>query len=124
MKPHDVLLKAMPKRISWEPRRRSLDQRSNDAAMASAVGATRLRRADGPAQRECPFASGGSEDSGTSAPALREKYYDLKMHHFREKLSQEQIHLSCTWAQKALQEVAEIHPLLLEISTAIPLDLH
>ncbi|HJZ79790.1 MAG TPA: hypothetical protein VKD91_05575 [Pyrinomonadaceae bacterium] len=46
------------------------------------------------------------------------------MRHFREKLSQEQIHLSCTWAQKGLPEVAEIHPRLLEISTAISLDLH
>jgi hypothetical protein len=34
----------------------------------------------------------------------REKYYDLNMRHFHEKLSQEhQIHLSYTWVQQALQ---------------------
>jgi transposase len=105
MKLQDVLLKAMAKKISW-----------GDAAEIIGISDRTMRRWH---QRWDEHGYGGLVDRRKGKPSshrvavktveevlrlYREKYYDLNMRHFHEKLSQEhQIHLSYTWVQQALQ---------------------
>jgi transposase len=105
MKLQDVLLKAMAKKISW-----------GAAAEIIGISDRTMRRWH---QRWDQHGYDGLMDRRKGKPSshrvavkaveevlrlYREKYYDLNMRHFHEKLSQEhQIHLSYTWVQKALQ---------------------
>ena len=105
MKLHDVLLKAMGKRLSW-------------LAAAEIIGVTprTMRRWR---ERLEQHGYNGLRDrrKGKSSPrrvALKtceevlrlyqEKYFDLNVRHFHEKLKQEHgIHLSYSWVKQALQ---------------------
>jgi transposase len=105
MKLQDVLLKAMAKKISW-------------GAAAEIIGISdRTMRRWHERWREHGYA--GLMDRRKGKPSshrvavqtveevlrlYREKYYDLNIRHFHEKLSQHhQINLSYTWVQQALQ---------------------
>jgi transposase len=105
MKLQDVLLKAMAKKITWWA-----------AAEIIGVSDRTMRRwhqrlveggYDGLADRRKGKPSSHRVALKTAEEVLglyREKYYDLNIRHFHEKLSQEhQIELSYTWVQKALQ---------------------
>ena len=105
MKLQDVLLKAMAKKISW-----------GAAAEIIGISDRTMRRWH---ERWDEHGYGGLVDRRKGKPSshrvavktveevlrlYREKYYDLNMRHFHEKLSEEhQIHLSYTWVQQALQ---------------------
>jgi transposase len=105
MKLQDVLLKAMAKKITWWA-----------AAEIIGVSDRTMRRWH---QRWEKHGYDGLMDRRKGKPSshrvavktveevlrlYREKYYDLNMRHFHEKLSQDhQIHLSYTWVQQALQ---------------------
>jgi transposase len=105
MKLQDVLLKAMAKKISW-----------GAAAEIIGISDRTMRRWH---ERWEEHGYGGLVDRRKGKPSshrvavktveevlrlYREKYYDLNMRHFHEKLSEEhQIHLSYTWVQQALQ---------------------
>lgn len=105
MKLQDVLLKAMAKKISW-----------GDAAEIIGISDRTMRRWH---ERWNEHGYGGLVDRRKGKPSshrvavktveevlrlYRERYYDLNMRHFHEKLSEEhQIHLSYTWVQQALQ---------------------
>jgi transposase len=105
MKLQDVLLKAMAKKITWWA-----------AAEIIGISDRTMRRwhrrlvedgYDGLADRRKGKPSSHRVALQTAEEVLRlyrEKYYDLNIRHFHEKLSQEhQIHLSYTWVQQALQ---------------------
>ena len=105
MKLQDVLLKAMAKKISW-----------GSAAEIIGISDRTMRRWH---ERWDEHGYGGLVDRRKGKPSshrvavktveevlrlYREKYYDLNMRHFHEKLSEEhQIHLSYSWVQQALQ---------------------
>src|SRR4051794_15925453 len=105
MKVQEVLLRAMAKKITWW-----------QAAGIIGVSARTMRRwrerleqdgYDGLADRR---QGGGSpkrvslETCETGLGLYRERYYDLNIRHFHEKLKEEHgIELSYTWVQKALQ---------------------
>jgi transposase len=105
MKLQDVLLKAMAKKISW-----------GTAAEIIGISDRTMRRWH---QRWTEHGYDGLMDRRKGKPSshrvavktveevlrlYREKYFDLNMRHFHEKLSQEhQIELSYTWVQQALQ---------------------
>ena len=101
MKLQDVLWKAMAKKISWgaaakiigisDPTMRRWHQHGYDGLMDRRKGKGSTHRVAVKTVEEV-------------LRLYREKYYDLNMRHFHEKLSQEhQIELSYTWVQKALQ---------------------
>jgi transposase len=105
MKVQDVLLKAMAKKITWWA-----------AAEIIGVSDRTMRRwhqrleedgYDGLADRRKGKPSSHRVALKTAEEVLRlyrEKYHDLNMRHFHEKLKEEhQIHLSYTWVQQALQ---------------------
>jgi len=105
MKLQDVLLKAMAKKISW-----------GTAAEIIGISDRTMRRwherwkehgYDGLMDRRKGKPSAHRVAVKTVEEVLRlyrEKYYDLNMRHFHEKLSEEhEIHLSYTWVQQALQ---------------------
>jgi transposase len=105
MKVQDVMLKAMAKKITWWA-----------AAEIIGVSDRTMRRwhqrleedgYDGLADRRKGKPSSHRVALKTAEEVLRlyrEKYYDLNMRHFHEKLKEEhQIDLSYTWVQQALQ---------------------
>jgi transposase len=105
MKVQDVLLKAMAKKITWWA-----------AAEIIGVSDRTMRRwhqrleedgYDGLADRRKGKPSSHRVALKTAEEVLRlyrEKYHDLNIRHFHEKLKEEhQIHLSYTWVQQALQ---------------------
>ena len=105
MKLQDVLLKAMAKKISW-----------GDAAEIIGISDRTMRRwherwrehgYDGLMDRRKGKPSSHRVAVKTVEEVLRlyrERYFDLNIRHFHEKLSQEhQINLSYTWVQQALQ---------------------
>jgi transposase len=105
MKVQEVLLRAMAKKITWW-----------QAAEIIGVSARTMRRwrerleedgYDGLADRRKGVVSPKRVPLETCQRALglfQEKYYDLNMRHFHEKLSEEHgIELSYSWVQKALQ---------------------
>ena len=105
MKLQDVLLKAMAKKISW-----------GAAAEIIGISDRTMRRWH---QRWDEHGYEGLMDRRKGKPSshrvavktveevlrlYRERYFDLNVRHFHEKLSEEhQIHLSYTWVQQALQ---------------------
>ena len=105
MKVQDVLLRAMAKKITWW-----------QAAEIIGVSARTMRRwrerlerdgYDGLADRRKGMVSPKRVPLDVCEKVLglyRERYYDLNMRHFQEKLKEEHgIELSYTWVQKALQ---------------------
>lgn len=105
MKVQDVLLRAMAKKITWW-----------QAAEIIGVSVRTMRRwrerleeegYDGLADRRKGAVSPKRVPLKTCQRVLglfQDKYYDLNMRHFHEKLKEEQgIELSYTWVQKALQ---------------------
>jgi transposase len=105
MKLHDVLLKAMAKKITWweaaeiigvtdRTMRRWRERLEQDGYSGLAD-----RRKGKPSDKRVPLA--------TVEQVLRlyqETYYDLNIRHFHEKLRKEHgMELSYTWVQKALQ---------------------
>ena len=105
MKLHDVLLKAMAKKITWwdaaeiigvtDRTMRRWRARLESGGYSGLVD----RRKDKPSDKRVPLA--------TVELVLRlykETYFDLNIRHFHEKLWEEhKIELSYTWVQKALQ---------------------
>ena len=105
MKLQDVLLKAMAKKISW-----------GTAAEIIGISDRTMRRWH---QRWDQHGYDGLMDRRKGKPSAhriavktveevlrlyRDKYFDLNMRHFQEKLSEEhEIHLSYSWVQQALQ---------------------
>jgi transposase len=105
MKLHDVLLKAMAKKITWW-----------DAAEIIGVTDRTMRRWRGRLEKD---GYSGLVDRRKSKPSdkrvplvtvelvlrlYKETYFDLNIRHFHEKLREEhQIELSYTWVQRALQ---------------------
>jgi transposase len=105
MKVQEVLLRAMAKKISWW-----------QAAEIIGVSARTMRRwrerlaqdgYDGLADRRKGVVSPKRVALDVCEQVLglyRERYYDLNIRHFHEKLQEEHgIELSYTWVQKALQ---------------------
>src|SRR3982750_565279 len=105
MKIQEVLLRAMAKKITWW-----------QAAEIIGVSARTMRRwrerlelhgYDGLTDRRKGLVSPKRVPLGMCETVLglyRERYYDLNMRHFHEKLQEEHgIELSYTWVQKALQ---------------------
>lgn len=105
MKVQEVLLRAMAKKITWW-----------QGAEIIGVSARTMRRwrerleedgYDGLADRRKGVVSPKRVPLETCQKVLglfQERYYDLNMRHFHEKLSEEHgIELSYTWVQKALQ---------------------
>jgi len=105
MKLQDVLLKAMAKKISWGAAAEIIG--ISDRTMRRWHERWREHGYDGLMDRRKGKPSSRRVAVKTVEEVLRlyrEKYYDLNMRHFQEKLSQEhQIHLSYTWVQQALQ---------------------
>ena len=105
MKLHDVLLRAMAKKITWwsaaeiigvsdRTMRRWRERLEEDGYSGLAD-----RRKGRPSDKRVPLAQ-----VETVLRLYQETYYDLNMRHFHEKLREEHdIHLSYTWVQKALQ---------------------
>jgi transposase len=105
MKLHDVLLKAMAKKITWweaaeiigvtDRTMRRWRERLDEHGYSGLAD----RRKGKPSDKRVPLA--------TVEQVLRlyqESYYDLNIRHFHEKLREEHgIELSYTWVQKALQ---------------------
>ena len=105
MKLQDVLLKAMAKKIQWweaaeiigvtDRTMRRWRQRLEEHGYSGLVDYRKSR----PSDKRVPLA--------TAEEVLRlfqEKYFDLNIRHFHEKLREEHdIQLSYTWVQKALQ---------------------
>ena len=105
MKLQDVLLKAMAKKITWweaaeiigvtDRTMRRWRERLEEHGYSGLVD----RRKGKPSDKRVPVA--------TVEEVLRlyqEKYFDLNIRHFHEKLREEHgIELSYTWVQKALQ---------------------
>ncbi len=105
MKVQEVVLRAMAKKITWW-----------QAAEIIGISARTMRRwrerleregYDGLADRRKGMVSPKRVPLETCEKVLglyRERYYDLNMRHFHEKLQEEhEIELSYTWVQKALQ---------------------
>jgi transposase len=105
MKLHDVLLKAMAKKITWWDAAEIIGVTDRTMrrwrARLESDGYSGLvdRRKDKPSDKRVPLA--------TVELVLRlykETYFDLNIRHFHEKLCEEhKIELSYTWVQKALQ---------------------
>jgi transposase len=105
MKLQDVLLKAMAKKITWWQAAEIIGvtdrtmRRWRERLEEHGYGGLADRRKGQPSFRRVPLA--------TCEEVLRlyqERYFDLSMRHFHEKLQQEHaIELSYTWVQQALQ---------------------
>ena len=105
MKVQEVILRAMAKKITWWQAaeiiglsdrqmrrwRERYEQRGSDGLID--------RRRGRPSQKRVPM------DEAEQVLALyREKYFDLNVRHFHEKLREQHgIGLSCTWVKQALQ---------------------
>jgi len=105
MKLHDVLLKAMARKITWwsaaeiigvtDRTMRRWRERLEEHGYAGLAD----RRKGKPSDKRVPL-----EVVERVLKLYQETYYDLNMRHFHEKLKQEHgIELSYTWVQKALQ---------------------
>src|SRR5579864_7208635 len=106
MKVQDVMLQAMAKRITWWQAAEILrHSRPAHAALAGALRGRGIQRIAGPAAGQAVAAPGGGGDGGESVRLVyREKYFDLNVQHFHEKLRAEHgIELSYTWVKQALQ---------------------
>lgn len=105
MKLQDVLLKAMAKKISWGAAAEIIG--ISDRTMRRWHERWKQHGYDGLLDRRKGKPSSHRVAVKTVEEVLRlyrEKYFDLNMRHFHEKLSQEhQIQLSYTWVQQALQ---------------------
>lgn len=105
MKLQDVLLKAMAKKIRWWEAAEIIGvsdrtmRRWRERIEEHGYSGLADRRKGKPSQKRVPLA--------TAEEVLRlfqEKYHDLNIRHFHEKLREEHgIELSYTWVQKALQ---------------------
>jgi transposase len=105
MKVQDVLLKAMAKKLTWWDAAEIIGvtdrtmRRWRKRMEAAGYGGLADRRKGKPSARRIPL--------DTVEQALRfykERYFDLNMRHFHEKLRAEHdIHLSYSWVQQALQ---------------------
>lgn len=105
MKLHDVLLKAMAKKITWWQAAEIIGvtdrtmRRWRERLEQEGYSGLADRRKGKPSDKRVPLA--------TAEQVLRlyqETYYDLNVRHFQEKLREEHgIDLSYTWVQKALQ---------------------
>jgi transposase len=105
MKLHDVLLKAMAKKITWWEAAEIIGvtdrtmRRWRERLEEHGYSGLADRRKGEPSDKRVPLA--------TVEEVLRlyqETYYDLNIRHFHEKLREEHgIELSYTWVQKALQ---------------------
>jgi len=105
MKLQDVLLKAMAKKISWWEAAEIIGvtdrtmRRWRERLEEHGYSGLADRRKGKPSLRRVPLA--------TVQEVLRlyqEKYFDLSIRHFHEKLREEHgIELSYTWVQQALQ---------------------
>ena len=105
MKLHDVLLKAMARKITWwsaaeiigvtDRTMRRWRERLEEHGYAGLAD----RRKGKPSEKRVPL-----EVVERVLKLYQETYYDLNMRHFHEKLKEEHdIELSYTWVQKALQ---------------------
>jgi len=105
MKLHDVLLKAMARKITWwsaaeiigvtDRTMRRWRERLEEHGYAGLAD----RRKGKPSDKRVPL-----EVVERVLKLYQETYYDLNMRHFHEKLKEEHgIELSYTWVQKALQ---------------------
>src|SRR5205085_7845048 len=105
MKVQDVLLKAMAKKITWWAAAEIIGV--TDRTMRRWRGRLEKYGYSGLADRRKGKPSTHSIPLATAEEVLRlyqEKYYDLNIRHFHEKLREEHaIRLSYTWVQKALQ---------------------
>lgn len=105
MKVQDVLLKAMAKKITWWEAAEIIGvtdrtmRRWRERLEAEGYAGLADRRRGRPSRKRIPLA--------TVEKVLRlyqEKYFDLNICHFHEKLREEEgVRLSYTWVQKALQ---------------------
>jgi len=105
MKMQDVLLKAMAKKITWWEAAEIIGvtdrtmRRWRERLQEHGYSGLADRRKNKPSEKRVPLA--------TAEQVLRlfqERYYDLNIRHFHEKLQEEHgIELSYTWVQKALQ---------------------
>jgi transposase len=105
MKLHDVLLKAMAKKITWWDAAEIIGvtdrtmRRWRERLEAEGYSGLVDRRKGKPSGRRIPLAQ-----VEEVLRLYQEVYYDLNIRHFHEKLSEEhKIDLSYTWVQKALQ---------------------
>src|ERR1700749_3950405 len=105
MKLQDVLLKAMAKKITWWEAAEIIGvtdrtmRRWRERLEKNGYGGLADRRKGKPSGKRIPLAKGEEV-----LRLYQEKYFDLNIRHFHEKLREEhQIKLSYTWVQKALQ---------------------
>ena len=103
MKVQDVMLQAMAKKITWWQAAEILGIATGicgagDAAVEGYKGLFDRRRGE-PSTRRVPMATVEKE-----LALYREKYFDLNVQHFHEKLGAEHgMELSYTWVKQALQ---------------------
>src|SRR5712691_6625804 len=105
MKPQDVLLKAMAKKIRWWDAAEIIGvtdrtmRRWRERLEAEGCSGLVDRRKGKPSDKRVPLAR-----VEEVLRLYREEYFDLNIRHFHEKLGEEHgIELSYTWVQKALQ---------------------
>jgi len=105
MKLQDVLLKAMAKKITWWEAAEIIGvsdrtmRRWRERLETEGYSGLADRRKGKPSEKRVPLCK-AEEVLGL----YRERYFDLNMRHFHEKLKEEHgIQLSYTWVQKALQ---------------------
>lgn len=105
MKVQDVLLKAMAKKITWWEAAEIIGvtdrtmRRWRWRLEAEGYAGLADRRKGRPSRKRIPLAT-----VEKVLQLYQEKYFDLNIRHFHEKLREEQgIRLSYTWVQKALQ---------------------
>ena len=105
MKLHDVLLKAMAKKITWWQAAETIGvsdrtmRRWRERLQEHGYSGLVDRRKSKPSDKRVPLAT-----AEKVLQLYQEVYYDLNMRHFHEKLREEHgIELSYTWVQKALQ---------------------
>ena len=105
MSVHDVLLKAMAKKITWWAAAEIIGvtdrtmRRWRERLEKNGYGGLADRRKGKPSGKRIPLAQ-----VEEVLRLYQEKYFDLNIRHFHEKLREEhQIKLSYTWVQRALQ---------------------
>lgn len=105
MKVQDVLLKAMAKKITWWEAAEIIGvtdrtmRRWRERLETNGYSGLADRRKGKPSRRRIPLAT-----VEKVMKLYQEKYFDLNIRHFNEKLKEEEgIRLSYTWVQKALQ---------------------
>src|SRR5580765_2306119 len=105
MKLQDVLLKAMAKKITWWEAAEIIGvcdrtmRRWRERLEEGGYSGLADRRRDKPSEKRVPL-----ETVEKVLQFFQERYYDLNIRHFHEKLREEHgLQLSYTWVQKALQ---------------------